>query len=292
MQSEEQIKQQGEQDFWRKVLTQTEHALATGALQPIETQSQRLTQAGIDFIVRISSSLRRKAQADSSPRPNPFLPYEPDLFVADLSPTHLCLLNKFNVTPHHLLIITRDFQPQELLLETSDFEALWSCMATVQQQGIDSLGFYNSGKQAGASQPHRHLQLLPLAPDQPLPVQVPMQVPIQMALAAATAQSPSLPFSHIIGRLSDGTTAAAAHSLYLQLLDQLGLQVAEPPPYNLLITRQWMLIVPRRQEQFETIPVNSLGFAGSLFVHSPDQLEQLKQIGPLSLLAKVAFQVD
>ena len=42
--------------------------------------------------------------------------YEVDLFVADISPTHVCILNKFNVVDYHLLIITRAFESQENLL--------------------------------------------------------------------------------------------------------------------------------------------------------------------------------
>ncbi|NIO40609.1 MAG: phosphorylase, partial [Burkholderiales bacterium] len=38
---------------------------------------------------------------------NPFLPYGKDLFVSDISETHLALLNKFNVIDYHLLIVTR-----------------------------------------------------------------------------------------------------------------------------------------------------------------------------------------
>jgi hypothetical protein len=47
--------------------------------------------------------------------------------------------------------------------------------------------------------------------------------------------------------------------------------------YNLLFTREWMLIVPRKQEEFEKISVNSLGFAGALLVKNQQQM-QLQQM--------------
>lgn len=43
---------------------------------------------------------------------NPFLPPQPDLVVAPVGPGHTVVLNKFVVTPHHVLVITNEFQPQ------------------------------------------------------------------------------------------------------------------------------------------------------------------------------------
>ena len=54
---------------------------------------------------------------------NPFLPYEEDLWVSHLSPSHTLLLNKFNVVPYHLLVVTREFQSQQDPLKAADFDA-------------------------------------------------------------------------------------------------------------------------------------------------------------------------
>jgi sulfate adenylyltransferase (ADP) / ATP adenylyltransferase len=284
--------------LWSRALAQTSYALQTGALQPIPTQFELIEQGGIQFLVRTLDSLARKAAAQTqtskqvTTRPtdkpfNPFLPYDPDLFVADLSETHVCLLNKYNVTDHHLLIITRAFEPQETLLTQPDFVALWGCLAE-----IDGLGFYNSGKQAGASQPHRHLQLVPLPLTE---LKSSGRIPIEAALAEALwqdeiGQSPMLPFRHAVIRipaeLSRLEAAEFSLSAYERLIAHLNLN--GEAPYNLLVTRQWLLMVPRQQEEFRDIPVNSLGFAGTLFVRSPEQLAKLKEIGPLNLLKGVA----
>ena len=52
--------------------------------------------------VREARERARQQQGKTAPA-NPFLPYEEDLYVCDLSPTHVCLLNKFNVVDHHFL---------------------------------------------------------------------------------------------------------------------------------------------------------------------------------------------
>jgi len=285
------------------LIERSEHALACGAMQPIETTEEIVHDAGVDFIVRRVSSLARKqAQAEHSERQggrpaNPFLPREPDLFVADVSESHFALLNKFNVIEHHLLIVTRSFVDQETLLDAGDFEALAACMAEV-----DGLAFYNGGAVAGASQPHKHLQLVPLLLGRtgpPLPVEVLFDA---VKARAGVVQVPGLPFGHALIGLdrpaSDdlGVAARQMHARYLELLAATGLRAVETGgkarqsgPYNLLATRRWMLLVPRSNERFDSIAVNALGFAGSLFVRDEAQLALLKRAGPMAVLRETAI---
>lgn len=50
-----------------------------------------------------SSAARGEARAFV----NPFLPYDPLMYVADISATHVCLLNKFNVVDYHILACSK-----------------------------------------------------------------------------------------------------------------------------------------------------------------------------------------
>jgi ATP adenylyltransferase len=285
--------------LWTRVIEQTEYALRTGALQSIPTDYEFIEQNGINFLVRTLSNLVRKDAAKQSQSTttakdvNPFLPYEEDLFVADISDTHLCLLNKFNVVDHHLLMITRAFEDQENWLNWRDFQAMCVTLAE-----IDGLAFYNGGKLAGASQKHKHLQLVPL----PLSPQG-VKLPIENAIAAAQftgsiGTSPLFPFVHAIAQLDPNwvtpdTAATAMLECYQSLLHAVGINTndfksdKQSGAYNLLATRQWMLIVPRLQESFASISVNSLGFAGSLFVRNDEQMQILKSYGPMTILQQV-----
>ncbi|MGX6999011.1 ATP adenylyltransferase family protein [Caballeronia sp. KNU42] len=284
--------------LWPAILRQTEHALRRGALRPIETVQTVLEERGIRFLVRQVSSLARKEETRQARKVgvNPFLPYDPDLFVADISDTHLALLNKFNVIDHHLLIVTRSFKPQEALLELADFVALGACMAE-----FDGLGFYNGGAESGASQRHKHLQIVPL----PLGASGP-PLPIESVLGPGGREGsistvPGLPFLHAFARLepapADSQHAAhAAFDCYHALLEATGQraidvngELHQSAPYNLLVTRQWMLLVPRHSECVEGISVNALGFAGSLFVRDAAQMEVVKRLGPMSVLQHVAI---
>lgn len=283
------------------LVERTRHALACGAMQPIETTEEIVEDGGVRFVVRKVSSLARKdedrlraARTPAMPA-NPFLPHEPDLFVADVSESHFALLNKFNVIEHHLLIVTRSFVDQETLLDAGDFEALAACMAE-----IDGLAFYNGGAVAGASQPHKHLQLVPLPLGRsgpPLPVEALFE---SVKARAGAVQVPGLPFDHAFLWLDrppfdDVGVAAQMHACYLELLAAAGLKAVQTGgkacqsgPYNLLATPRWMLLVPRRKERFESIPVNALGFAGSLFVRDEAQMQVLMRAGPMAVLSAVA----
>ena len=289
-----------------RLIAQTEHALGCGALQPISTEFEFVEQGGIRFLVRVVSNLARKQRAKrqqakkttvSGKAFNPFLPYEQDLFVSDLSATHLCLLNKFNVMAHHLLIITRAFELQESELTAADFEAMWACLLE-----IEGLAFYNAGKVAGASQRHKHLQLVPL----PL-VPEGSGLPIEAAIAAAEFQGllgtlPAFPFEHAIVKLnpawaeqSCATAAQKTLERYHRMLRATGLSCSGAAngtrklgTYNLLATKEWMLLVPRSQECSKSISVNALGFAGALLVRDQSQLQLLKDLGPMTLLQQVA----
>lgn len=282
----------------------TQRALRLGALLPIRTVQVRVEEADVRFLVRSVSSLVRK-QADrrlraaagekGAQRGNPFLPPEPELTVCDLGEAHLAVLNKFHVLDRHLLVVTRRFEHQESLLTEADFHALWLCM-----DEYEALGFYNGGALAGASQPHKHLQVVPL-PLVPGESEVPI-APLLAALApgAGVQRIPAFAFSHGLARLdvlraSPREAARRTLEVYRRLLQAVGIgqvlvegEPRQSAPYNLLMTRRWMLLIARSAECWHGISVNSLGFAGSLFVRDRAQMDLIRARGPLAVLAGVA----
>ena len=69
-------------------------------------------------------------------------------------------------------------------------------------------------------------------------------------------------------------------------------EVSDQTPYNLLITRDWMLLVPRRRECFQDISLNALAFAGALLAKDPQQMQRLLKTDPLQVLAHVAMGLE
>lgn len=290
------------------IATRTRDALASGALEPIETVETALDDGDVRFVVRSVSGLARKRAGGALPkdgaRANPFSPPDAALVVGDLTPTHFGVLNKYPVVPRHLLIVTREFVDQETLLDATDFAALAVCL-----REVDGLGFYNGGREAGASQPHRHLQLvpLPLAPAWGVPMEAVFD---QWSSGGGAARLLRLPFRNAFAVL-DGALFEAPDAGE-RLLEQYALMMAacglredaandggraanEPErprgPYNLLVTRRWMLLVPRLREHFGTVSVNALGFAGSLFVRDQAEMAMVRAAGPMKALQAVAVPV-
>jgi len=121
--------------LWHDIVKATQNALSIGAQIPMPTDYEFVEDNGIRFFVRILSRLHEKDEARKKQHEkslaeqktvNPFLPFDKNMFVADISETHVALLNKFNVVEHHLLIVTRHFEDQENLLTFHDLEALWA----------------------------------------------------------------------------------------------------------------------------------------------------------------------
>ena len=288
-------------ELWRSVVTQTQTALACKALQPIATSQSMIVDGGVPFSVRCVSSLLRKDIDTKAKRNtlrqgiNPFLPPEEPLKVSNISDTHFTVLNKYNVFEYHLLIVTRQYEHQQTLLTESDFSALWTCLTD-----YPSLGFYNGGEIAGASQPHKHLQLVPL------PLTKTEAIPIDKALLdlLPTGRFHRLPvfeFAHCFYRLKEfaGIQPAAEETVdvYCAMIKELNLPTETinneqrlVQPYNLLVSREWMMLVPRSVEKFYGISINALGYAGSFFVRKEEQIETIRKHGPLQSLQSVSVK--
>ncbi len=283
-------------DFPEKITRKFEEAIGSGALQFFATE-ERIVRDEIDFMVFVLKYLsvkdkkswnKRKNSQDQENANDPFLPYEKDLFIDNITDTHICLLNKYNVMKNHILIVTREFEDQESALSEPDFEALWLCM-----EKIEGLAFYNSGEKAGASQRHKHMQIVEL----PLAGQMD-KLPIVHLISGLSSSSapllvPRFEFRHGLYFLTPekllGKKRAGFYLMekYLSLLEYTGL-AENWGPYNLLITKDWMLLIPRILECYKGISVNSLGFAGTFLVKDAKDFREIERAGLLKILGSVA----
>lgn len=284
-------------DLATKVTAATAAALRSGALIPFEVSSEAAVDGGLPWRIEWASSLARKDQA-KIPKPgtkpsafDPFLPYEPALYVADLGDAHVLLLNKFPVLFNHVLIVTRAYADQEQALEDADLAALTRAMCA-----IDGLAFFNGGVTAGASVAHRHLQIAPFSA--PL---IEALLP-QAAAGDAPQMLATLPFRHAFVRFAaalhgdDADSAARLQRSYRAALDFCALAPGGDgrlPAYNLLATRDWLLLVPRRCETWNSgddrVSLNAMSFAGSIFVRDPALMPKIRAAGLLTLLASVTY---
>jgi ATP adenylyltransferase len=250
-----------------------------------------IEDSGIPFQVRVLEVRDEEFVTASSSSRDPFVHYDPDLFVAEMSDSHVALLNTFPVVEHHLLIVTKAFEDQRCQLTQKDCEALLTGLTE-----MEGVGCYNAGHEAGATKSHKHLQLVPLDD-----VIAPLPIEALLRFAQIDRQTvPRLPFRHAYAPVDpdwinpEKNSGASLHACYRSLLHAVGLSVdatsgshALTAPYNLLLTRKWMLLVPRSQECFEGISVNAMAFAGSFLVQDRQQLATLRRVGPMSALQHV-----
>ena len=272
------------ESFWQQALERSATARACGALVPLETSIDPEDLA--PFVLRRLLSSTPKHLRAGGPKPNPFLPWEPHLEVCRLGPEHVLLLNKYPVQQGHLLVITAGWKPQSGWLEAPDWQAV--CRVGADTSG---LWFFNSCAAAGASQPHRHLQLLPRQQQQP---SCPLEPLLEGWLnGAADGHTPRPDWSPALSARQDPGDPQELGQLYRSHCALLGLGEPEHDPvprapYNLLFSDRWMLTVRRSREHARGFSINALGFAGYLLATDQSDVTWLRSSGGWELLSLVA----
>lgn len=312
-----------------------EKACNDGAVLFTTSESEIVMDAQIPCVIRLASSLLKKqieakqivnSQAKShnqvsvdktGPNLNPFMPYDPRVFVKELSThRHVLLLNRFSIVRAHALIVTKNFESQLDDLNEYDMEAALECL-----MDMDALIFYNCGESSGASQSHKHLQLIPLPlvkkeelksnnehdngnfPDSGLPIDVLLdRSHVFDRDGAPVLQSfDELGFLHVfvffveaiqkqnISRKFTIQLMKIYQNMLIHMKKSLKSQDLSHLAYNLLFTRRWMMMVPRKQEEYDGISINSVGFTGNLLAKSHEQLVKMKNMGPLTILRHVTY---
>lgn len=297
--------------LWEKAAKVTEDAYQSKALLSYQASVETVTEAGLTFYIRTLENLSKKQtllsatktdqnSQESTVQENPFLEHEPELFVSNIGDSHKCLLNKYNVLDQHLLLVTQQFELQAEVLNQADFNALYDCLSVA-----PALAFYNGGKTAGASQQHKHIQLIK-APE-PIDQLIGFNPQLKALNDEVPRELETLPFRHAALALPSGLfdkeksdderydAGIQLKHLYDRLRMTLGLDCfsdsqhsEQLPPYNLLLTQDWMLVVPRSKESYAGISLNALAFSGSILVKDETQAQQIKQAGLGNILKSVS----
>jgi ATP adenylyltransferase len=182
-------------------------------------------------------------------------------------------------------VISRTWQPQAGWLEPADWHAVSELASD-----CGGLWFFNSCAAAGASQPHRHLQLLPRRQQEsscPL-------APLLLAQLERPEVQARWPWTYALSRRQDPHDPDELAALYLAHAEQLGLgrpQRHPQPlhPYNLLFDDDWLMTVRRRREHWAGFSLNALAFAGYLLATEHSQQDWLEAHGPWALLQQAAW---
>ena len=227
-----------------------EVSLKNGHLYFFPSSRHIICKDEIDFEVSLCPGLKHKPRDSSAG--NPFLPPDPNLIITS-DERHVLLFNKYCVERCHLLLITKAFERQDEMFSLETFGTVFEVLKYLNSVAIPNsnfkesmkwIAFYNSDKIAGASQPHRHFQFIPLSKD--LPITDPFLV---------QAESPSALFASLKQRILSSS-------------------------YNLILADPGTcLLIARKAEHItDDLSANALVFAGRILVRSEAQLDALRMV--------------
>ena len=162
-------------------------------------------------------------------------------------------------------------------------------------QNVDSdtsgLWFFNSSKEAGASQPHRHFQLLPRQHHEKI---CPRYDWFCSILNSSNQYKSDISHSIAI-RARKKSKLLYSNDLfnsYLSMVDEMKIanfgSINQPlKPYNLLITAEWISLISRKTDKSKGFNINALGFAGYFLGTKISDVDTLIKFGPEKILKNV-----
>lgn len=235
-----------------------------------------------------------------------------------MGPSHYLVLNKFAVVPEHFILATTEFKPQTHVLEESDLASTLACIEAYEDARLRSnqsgkggnaqdglYAFFNCGEHSGASQPHRHIQLLPISR-----MKDGLDDAGSWSILADNLKTHKPPFVTFSEDIRLDMPGSELHAAYLRLYRRACRAVAlndnhppeEDPPtegetvisYNMAMTKSTLVLAPRIAEGAKilspqgqhvgSLALNGTVLAGTALVKNELEWEALRQ-EPASLLS-------
>ena len=195
------------------------------------------------------------------------------LIIAKLNGTHDLAFNLFAVDDAQLMMLTCDsYRRQYEPLDIEDFEAALKILRDLD----DTYVIYNGGQNAGCSRMHKHLQGLKGPPH---------------AFDVLINDGAKVPFEYFKHHFQGGLESTPAQEIvnvYQALLARsraaLGLKEEEPCAHNVVLWRDWLLVIPRSSAYFEKTSGNAAGMCGSPWVPEQSQVDEWMRLGPGNVL--------
>ena len=272
--------------IWSKALETSRNAIDCGAVIPLETIKYISDDYNCDYELRFLKSELPNYLIEYGPKRNPFIPWDTRLEIQSINDNHTLILNKYPVQIGHMLLITSFWKPQNGWLNEDDFEAILNI-----DNDTTGLWFFNSSKEAGASQPHRHFQLLPRHYNENI---CPRYEWFCSLLNNDSDNSSEI--SHCISiksRIKDHDSKANdLFSSYKNMAKEMNMgdmgSIRKPlKPYNLLITSEWIALIIRKTDRSNGFSINALGFAGYFLGTKRSNVDNLINFGPEKILKDV-----
>lgn len=216
--------------------------------------------------------------------------------------THKLILNKFCVVrPQYLLLTTDASKRQTDRLEEGDLVAAWSVLEQLREPR-ECYVIYNGGREAGSSRNHKHMQVLecPVEGEGDRGLVWPGMDVLGVAgeksdVAEDPARRLPLPYLAYYQRLAGEEyvmkTLLVAYEKHIQACEK-ALENEESAtrghvPHNVILTRDFLITIPRRATTVEGIEghlVGAQGMLGLVWCNNEAQMKGWQSTGPVEVL--------
>ncbi len=269
--------------LWFKALQVSKVAIDCGALQPLKTIEYKINNRKFQYQLRLLESKIPKFFLVYGPKINPFIPWDKPLEVKSLSDKHVVILNKYPVQLGHMLLITKKWKPQNGWLDKDDFKEIVNI-----EKDTNGLWFFNSSREAGASQPHRHIQLLRRGENEIIcPREEWFRSRANNKIESTSNMSKSISIKTRESASHDDLYEAYKSLCINMKIGNIDCDISPLIPYNLLITQKWIAIIRRIKEKAYGFNINALGFAGYFLGKANSDIKLLTRDGPEKILNEV-----
>ncbi|QDS70302.1 hypothetical protein FKW77_008160 [Venturia effusa] len=245
---------------------------------------------GVPFEFRVCPAFREKPQPKEKSSEEPVqmmgegsdLQKDPSIEITKVNGTHILLYNKFCISKSQMMIVTADsFRRQEEPLDGDDLEVARTVLLSLKSPHFI---FFNGGVTAGASRKHKHLQVL----------RMPKDSTNLLVAKDSTRDFPKLPYKYFSVDFADQAQPSKELLLkmYQILLSQCeGLlpgKEGESVPHDVILTKNWMVVIPRSRRNFEeSSDVNAAGMLGMIWLKHDEELTKWKELGPARVLRQL-----
>ncbi|KAK4196027.1 putative 5',5'''-P-1,P-4-tetraphosphate phosphorylase [Triangularia verruculosa] len=227
---------------------------------------------------------------------------------SDVGPAHYMIFNKFCAARPHYLLLTQDgHRRQHESLNMDDFHTLWGALAELNKNWEAKkpgarryLGMFNCGIDSGCSRLHKHMQVLAVPEESEFRLW-----PDSGSNDGGQEHIPFKYYKHNIDeQLDESSRERAAWTKYLaftsaahQALADIGhvphapdgVDLATIVPHNVILTREWLLVIPRTKAGMNGADANAAGYLGMVWVSDEERVKRWTDQGPTKLLTSLGL---
>lgn len=206
---------------------------------------------------------------------------------------HVIAVNKFCYARPSLMLVTADgHRRQHEPLDESDLRAARDALAPTSEG--DYMVFYNGGKDAGCSRMHKHMQLMPLPResfaaflDEEEGHRGEPPVPFEWAHHRHKHDLKDLSVESLVRTYNDllqTSTKAWRKSVSLETREANTEKHGAGCPHNFILTKRWMMVIPRRQAAVGQAATNAPGMLGYISVATQEDINNWIRLGARATL--------